>query len=400
MSEVLSVTSPSLAQRPHSGVRCLEFPFPHVADVAGRFPQGPSGIGTSAAHLARAFGRGGAASARDGLHCPPALRQDPVLERAVNDGLVEWAGQVGVFPGRLDALREMDFGRLITLTYVDTDDHDRLLAVAKMTLAWWTADDYYCDDASLGSVPTLLGSRLALAYAAMDPVAIPDRYAADLDDAVDHEPVLVAHRSAWRHLSRYTTPVQAERIRHEAATLFLGYEQEASWRHGNRLPPVWEYLLNRTVNSFRPNLAMIDAVVGYAVPAAEFADPRVRRVMNLAGTAGVLVNDLYSMARERSSPGMDFDLPAVVEAEEGCTHDEAVQRSIRIHNDLVHTYEREAAALTLTGSPALNRFLAGMWAWLGGNREWHATTPRYGNQDPAGRSGPQRSQVLERPARL
>jgi 2-methylisoborneol synthase len=382
VSEVLPVTSPALVE--DSGFRCLEFPFlPHVADVARGFPQGPSGIGTSAAHLARTLDRAGTASTREELHCPPALRRDPVLERAVNDGLVEWAGQVGIFPGRLDALRGMDFGRLITLTYVDTDDYDRLLAVARMTLAWWTADDYYCDDASLGSVPGLLGSRLAVAYAAMDPVAMPDRCTADLDDAVDHEPVPAAHRSAWRGLSRYTTPVQAERIRHEAATLFLGYEQEASWRHENRLPPVWEYLLNRAVNSFRPNLAMIDAVAGYDVPATEFADPRVRRVMNLAGTAGVLVNDLYSMAGERSSPGLDFDLPAVIAAEEGCAHEEAVRRSIRIHNDLVHAYEREAAALALTGSPALGRFLAGMWAWLGGNREWHATTARYGNRHSA-----------------
>lgn len=383
MPELLSVTSPALAER--SGFRYLEFPFlPPVADVAGRFRQGPSGIGTSAAHLARTLGPAGTASTRDELHCPPALRHDPALERAVNDGLVEWAGRVGIFPGRLDVLREMDFGRLITLTYVDTDDYDRLLAVARMTLAWWTADDYYCDDASLGSVPALLGSRLAVAYAATDPVAMPERYTAGLDEAVDREPVLAAHRSAWRELSRYTTPVQAERIRHEAATLFLGYEQEASWRHEDRLPSVWEYLLNRAVNSFRPNLGMIDAVAGYEVPALEFADPRVRRVMNLAGTAGVLVNDLYSMAKERSSPGLDFDLPAVVAAEEGCTHEDAVQRSIRIHNDLVHAYEREAAALTLTGSPALGRFLAGMWAWLGGNREWHATTARYGNQHPVG----------------
>ncbi|MGW0548105.1 family 2 encapsulin nanocompartment cargo protein terpene cyclase [Streptomyces altiplanensis] len=358
--------------------------LPFSPRVCGQLPWGPSGIGTSAARLALSLGQANPAVAQDELHCPPAVRHDPALERAVNDGLVEWAGQMGIFPGRLDVLREMNFGRLITLTYVDTDDYDRLLAVARMTLAWWAADDYYCDDASLGSVPALLGSRLAVAYTATDPVAMPDRYTADLHDAVASEPVLAAHRSAWQYLSRYTTPGQAERIRHEAATLFLGYEQEASWRNENRLPAVWEYLLNRAVNSFRPNLVMIDAVAGYDVPAHEFADPRVRRVMNLAGTAGVLVNDLYSMAKERSSPGLDFDLPAVIAAEEGCPPHEAVQRSIRIHNDLMHAYEKEAAALALGGSPALGRLLAGMWAWLGGNREWHATTARYGHQDPAG----------------
>jgi 2-methylisoborneol synthase len=37
----------------------------------------------------------------------------------------------------------------------------------------------------------------------------------------------------------------------------------------------------------------------------------------------------------------------------------------------------EAAALSLAGSPALRRFLADLWAWCGGSREWHATTLRY-----------------------
>ncbi|MEV7084039.1 family 2 encapsulin nanocompartment cargo protein terpene cyclase [Streptomyces sp. NPDC093516] len=380
---MLAVTSSPLAPLPGLGTSPVKFPFPtRLSAPRASFPQGPSGMGTSAARIAQTWSRAEAEPAHGDLYCPPAVRQDPILERAVNDGLVEWAGQTGIYPARLDALHEMNFGRLITLTYVDTDDYDRLLAVAKMTLAWWSADDYYCDDESLGSVPALLGSRLAVAYTAVDPVAIPDRYARGLHDAVGDEPVLAAHRSAWRHLSRYTTPVQAERIRHEAATLFLGYEQEASWRAEDRLPPVWEYLLNRAVNSFRPNMVMIDAVAGYEVPAHEFADPRVRRVTNLAGTASVLVNDLYSMAKERSSPGLDFDLPAVIAAEEGCSPHEAIERSIQVHNDLMTAYEKEAAALALNGSPALGRFLAGMWAWLGGNREWHATTARYRSQDP------------------
>lgn len=43
----------------------------------------------------------------------------------------------------------------------------------------------------------------------------------------------------------------------------------------------------------------------------------------------------------------------------------------------MHTFEVEATALSLVGSPALRRFLAGVWAWLGGSREWHSATERY-----------------------
>ena len=43
----------------------------------------------------------------------------------------------------------------------------------------------------------------------------------------------------------------------------------------------------------------------------------------------------------------------------------------------MHTFVAEAAALSLTGSPMLQRFFVDTWAWLGGSREWHATTGRY-----------------------
>ena len=67
----------------------------------------------------------------------------------------------------------------------------------------------------------------------------------------------------------------------------------------------------------------------------------------------------------------------VIAAEEKCSLDKAVKRSVEIHDELVHTFETEAYVLSLAGSPALRRFLAGVWAWLGGNREWHRTTTRY-----------------------
>jgi 2-methylisoborneol synthase len=94
----------------------------------------------------------------------------------------------------------------------------------------------------------------------------------------------------------------------------------------------------------------------------------------------VLVNDLYSMAKEDPT---DTNLPRVLAAEQHCSITEAVQRSAAIHDELMHTFESEAAVLSLAGSPPLRRFLAGLWAWLGGSREWHASTARYHGADAA-----------------
>jgi 2-methylisoborneol synthase len=39
--------------------------------------------------------------------------------------------------------------------------------------------------------------------------------------------------------------------------------------------------------------------------------------------------------------------------------------------------------LSAAGSPELKRFLAGVWAWMGGSHEWHATSARYHGASPS-----------------
>ncbi len=358
---------------------------------------GPTGLGTSAARpwarggpVARPRGRaeepaerpGGQQSRREAdkgpvrpvLYCPPAVRDDPALGETVNDRLVAWAGETGIYPGRIDQVRAADFGRLIMLAHPETDDADRLLAAAKCALSEWAVDDHYLDGEAEEPHPELLGRRLALAHSVVDQAHLPVRHAPELERVVRRDPVMVALRSALANLATYATTTQVQRLRHELAIMFVAYNQEAVWATTGRTPPVWEFLTHRHENSFVPCMVLIDAVAGYELPQAEFADPRVRRVFTLAGSASVIVNDLYSMAKEDPA---DFSLPRLIAAEEGCSPHEAVDRTVELHDELMHTYEAEAAALALTGSPQLRRFLAGVWAWLGGSREWHAGTARY-----------------------
>lgn len=351
-----------------------EFPVPP------RSLPGPTGLGTAVTRIRpRPRPAQPAQPSRpDGtpeLYCPAPIRDDPVLGDAVNERLIAWAEQVEIYPGRLDRLQAANFGRLVMLTHPDTDDPDRLLAAAKCATAEWAVDDYYCDDESAGAAPELLGPRLALATIALDPDHLPHRYAPDLERAMRAEPVLVALRSAVEHLSRYATPVQVSRLSYEISELFVGFGAEAGWRTAGRTPPVWEYLAARQLNSFLPCITVTDVVGGYQVPAEEYTAAPVRRAVKAAALAATLVNDLYSMTK--SGSGADFQLPAMIAAEERCSLDEGVRRSVEIHDELVRAYESEAAALSLTGSPALRRFLAGVWAWLGGNREWHSSSDRY-----------------------
>jgi 2-methylisoborneol synthase len=360
-----------------------------------RLPDGPTGLGTATVHLPRAFPATepdiAALMARPApaapvgadpvdedsgteLYCPPAVRDDVALGEAVNERLVQWAEQVGIYPGRLDKVRSANFGRLIMLTHPGSDDPDRLLAAAKCILAEWSTDDHMLDEESLGADATTIGGRLGVTYASVDPVYLPAPYDAQLQEALDGEPVSVAYQSAFDHLARYASDSQLARLHHELAVMFVAYSMEATWRTSGRVPAVWEYLEHRYINSFLPPMVLVDPVASYEIPAQEFADGRVRRVFATAGLASVVLNDLYSMSTESDT---DFDLPKIIAAEEGCSPAEAITRSVRIHNELMHTYEREASVLSAAGSPLLRRFLADIWAWLGGNREWHATTARY-----------------------
>jgi 2-methylisoborneol synthase len=360
-----------------------------AASVGGRLVTGPTGLGTSAARI-RWLGTTGsetgpvlepvsAEAPADGgpgptLYCPPAVRDDVDLGEEVNDRLVDWAEQVGIYPGQLDRVRTANFGRLMMLTHPATDDPDRLLAASKCVLAEWATDDHFLDEESLGADAKVIASRLGITFAAVDPVDLPAKYAPQLDQALAEEPVAVAYRSAFEHLAQYATATQVARLRHELAVMFMAYNHEANWRATGRIPPVWEYLTHRHENSFLPPMVLVDPIAGYELPAFEFADRRVRRVFCLAGSASVILNDLYSMGKEADE---DFDLPKLITIEEKCSRQEAIERTVAIHNELMHTFVAEAVVLSQVGSLGLRRFLADIWAWLGGNREWHSTTGRY-----------------------
>ncbi|GIE74113.1 terpene synthase [Actinoplanes philippinensis] len=308
------------------------------------------------------------------LFCPDAIRDDPALGEAVDDALIAWARDVGIYPGRLDKLRSYGFGRFMMLAHPAVHDADRLLMATKCLVAEWAADDYYVDEVELGAEPTVVGSRLARLISVVDPAQMVPRYATDMAAYHRLQPISEAFRTAMEHLAVYASPAQYGRFQHQMAILFLAWTQEADWHVNRRTPPVWEYLVQRHLNSYLPPIILVDVLAGYELPAHEFYLPDVRRAYTTAGNAAVLVNDLHSGPAESDT---DFNLPRVLQINEGLSHREATARTVEIHNELMHTFVGLAGRLSATGSPNLRRFLADTWAWLGGSRRWHATTGRY-----------------------
>ena len=190
---------------------------------------------------------------------------------------------------------------------------------------------------------------------------------------------MTAFRSAMEHLARYASDTQIGRFQHQMGILFMAWSQEADWHRNGRTPPVWEYLVQRHLNSYLPPMILIDVVAGYELPPHEFYDPMVRRAFTRAG------------ARERAAqrPALlgvrvgDRLQPAARDRHRGRLLARGRRSSApwRSTTSRCARSSRRRRPSALTGSPALQRFFVDTWAWMGGSREWHATTGRYHSDD-------------------
>ncbi|MFC5745246.1 family 2 encapsulin nanocompartment cargo protein terpene cyclase [Actinomadura rugatobispora] len=311
------------------------------------------------------------------LYCPITARIDDVLAREVNDRLVAWAEEVGIYAGHLEQFRNAGFGRLSTLCHADTDDVDLLLLGAQVNAAWWASDDYYADESELGATPTKLPPRLALVMSAMDAPPPAGKYTRQLDEALEADPVLRAFASATAHLRRHASPSQVMRICNTTFQMYVSWTAYAAWRHLGELPPVWRYLAARQHDSFYTSMTLIDIVGGYHLGADLFYEPRVHRAVMQAGTASVIVNDLHSVEREAADDLPDCNVVLLIAEEENCPLPEAIESAVALHNDFVRGFEASQKELASIPSPELQRFLQGVQSWMAGGLEWHASSDRY-----------------------
>ncbi|WP_218020056.1 family 2 encapsulin nanocompartment cargo protein terpene cyclase [Nocardia anaemiae] len=320
-----------------------------------------------------AWGDGSAAP----LYCPPANRIDDNLADRIDDRLTTWAESIGFTDEELEKLRRTGYGRLVMLTHTDSDDPDRLLVPAQMNTAWWMADDYYADDSALGADPTRLPQRLTLAMAALDPLPDAGEFTTPLEEVLREDKVLRAFGSAIANLRAHATPGQVQRACYATFTMFVSWTAYAAWRHTGESPSAWEYLAARQHDTFYTSMTLIDPVAGYELPANLFYDDRVRQAVFRAGTAAVLVNDLFSIKKDAADEVPVSNMVLQIAADRGCSLAEATEVTVDLHNRMVHQFEADHRALRAIPSPELQLFMRGVRDWMGGSFEWHNTNPRY-----------------------
>ncbi|WUH90163.1 family 2 encapsulin nanocompartment cargo protein terpene cyclase [Streptomyces sp. NBC_00433] len=315
--------------------------------------------------------RGGAIP---GLRYRPAVPADPEKVKEVDRRLEAWARDLDLFPPAWRGdFTGFQFGRAVVLQHPRAADLDRVTVAGELLLAENLVDSCYCEeDEGRGGSHRGLGGPLIMAQSAIDPFHGTPELEAEWRQGVQADGPLRSYHWAMRDYAGFATPSQTDRFVHDMARLHQGYLAEAAWAETRYAPKVWEYLVMRQFNNFRPCLSLVDAIDGYELPEQVYARPEIQRITALACNATTIVNDLYSFAKEMASDPDHLNLPQVVAANEGRGLKAGYLRSVEIHNEVMAAFEEEAAALS-AASPVVERYALGLSDWVAGNHEWHAT---------------------------
>ncbi|MEV8524218.1 family 2 encapsulin nanocompartment cargo protein terpene cyclase [Streptomyces sp. NPDC052000] len=364
-------------------------PAGQLGPALARVLRGPTGLGTTGLRLGRCEEEPPAPESPTqgtpvpGLYHHPVPEPDPVRVEEVGRRIKTWAvNEVQAYPPEWeDQFDGFSVARYMVACHPDAPTIEHLMVAARLMVAENAVDDCYCEDH--GGSPVGLGSRLLLAHTALDPLHTTKEYEPEWAASLQSDAPRRAYRSAMEYFNQHATPSQADRFRHDMARLHLGYLAEAAWAETDHVPDVWEYLAMRQFNNFRPCPTITDTVGGYELPADLHAQPAMQRVIALAGNATTIVNDLYSYTKELNSPGRHLNLPVVLAEREDLSDQDAYLKAVEVHNDLMHDFEAEAAAVAAAYPvPSVLRFLRGVAVWVDGNHYWHQTnTYRYSLPD-------------------
>ncbi|MGW0865872.1 family 2 encapsulin nanocompartment cargo protein terpene cyclase [Streptomyces sp. NPDC002611] len=344
---------------------------PASASTSRRTPPGPPSL----ARTGRAR-RGGPVP---GLRYRAAVPADPAKVVEIDRRLEAWARELELFPPAWTGdFAGFQFGRAVVLQHPGAVDLDRLTVAGELLLAENLVDSCYCsEDEDRGGSSRGLGGRLVIAQSALDPFHGPPEAEREWRQGLTADGPLRSYHRALRDYAGFATPSQTDRFVHDIARLHLGYVAEAAWAETRYVPRVWEYLVMRQFNNFRPCLSIVDAVDGYELPEAVYARPEIQRITALACNATTIVNDLYSFTKELAAEPDHLNLPLVIAADERCGLKAAYLKAVEIHNQIMDAFEEESAALS-AASPLVERYAGSLAAWVSGNHEWHTTnTHRY-----------------------
>ncbi len=169
---------------------------------------------------------------------------------------------------------------------------------------------------------------------------------------------------------------------------------EAHNKHKNQIPDVASYIeMRRNTGAVQPSFELAGALGMVDIPPCVLDHPRIHELNRRANDVITLFNDLISLDKERKV-GDVHNMVFIIEQLEKCSLEEAMARTVKMHNDEVRGFEllaRESEETSIRAAdrgeppegwersynPGALSYIDVLRCWMRSNMEWSLMSERY-----------------------
>jgi hypothetical protein len=311
-----------------------------------------------------------------GFFLPFEARINPEADRAREHHL-DWIRAHGLVRAgeSLRRYRDWRLTDLAAYAYPEAAPEDLDLVTDAVCLGFPLDDQF---DGVLGRQPER-AAELATALA-----AVPTRPPGSTP--LPEAPIVRAYAEVWRRSAQGMSPAWRHRAAGNLVRFFRSYVAEANNRYlGVRLDETAYVRLRRQAVGTAPVFDLIERAGRFEVPHPAYYSPEVQTLTRCAGDVIFLCNDVHSVEREEAQ-GDPHNLVLILQRDAGCTRRDAMAQVAGMVRERVELFRRLSGRLPQLaarrrldgrGRADLERYVAGLRAWMIGNQLWGTATARY-----------------------
>lgn len=286
--------------------------------------------------------------------------------RRLSDDAHEWAARHRLFPTEKLSKKfaAVEVGSLAALVYPGAH-HEAQQTIADF-LGWVFLEDDIFDEEDATDPPRL--ARLLTAFGeVLD----------GLEPPPDAPPAVLALADVRARLRALGSEASFRRFADSMREFwFDGVLAEAQQRLAPGLPSLERYLELRMISvGALPCFDLIELAYGFTLPPDVVVDPEVIEMRRLGTLEIALTNDVFSYEKELKA-GDPLNFVHLMHQHHELALDEAFDRTIRVHNDVIAQFDAVAHDLERR-SPALRLYVEGHRRWMRGAWDWQTAARRY-----------------------
>jgi hypothetical protein len=197
---------------------------------------------------------------------------------------------------------------------------------------------------------------------------------------VGADPLELALHDVRRRMMELSPEGWMERFTGSIEAYFNACVWEARNKHHQEVPDVASYLRMRELTgAVQPSFELAGVLRLADIPPGMMEEPSLARLNVLANHVITLFNDLISFEKERRAGDM-HNLLVVIQQEQRCSLEQAMQRAAKLHDDEVRAFIELESRLPSWGEPLdteVRRYVEVLKCWMRANMDWSLMSERY-----------------------